>query len=860
MGEVTFNLTEIVESSNFSIVSNPKAEGKVWDIVAIETGLSKNGNLYPADVLKRAVPLFEGAKVFALNYGESIVKFDHLPGEVNGGDPSKFLGNLVGFLKEVRFGSFTKSDGKKGEGIMAKLNVLEGHKWLRENLRDIWNNNKSSMLGFSINGEGKTRMSSMNGRRVVAVDELTAIRSLDIVTDPAAGGEFTRLVASMKKEKNMQEILDLIKAHRPAWLEGFAKVSESEVEEQAKRVIESNLKRAKERLANIPKDEVKSLAEVARGVNVLQSVSELLNEGVVNESLSLLEEWISKTEISKEGTYAYPYVEIKEQTSDVEPEKQKEESEGESKEEPKEDSNETKTEEVSKEEATEDKEKEEMSESVEKIDASAELQKQKNELDLKAASLMIKEAVLDSGLPEKGKDRVIKLLASKGASVTSEDITSAIADERDYISSFTESGKVTGMGDAHSDVTPDIKVGDGEKEKWGKAWDGLFNGGRMIESVEPFHSLHDAWGNITGKYADKFQMADNIFESIKLAFPRNGNRGYEKHLHRLSEGWNTVSKSDGLREAITTSDFSVSFGDSMFRRLQKVYREDPRNDWRKIISSVENLTDATNSFKIQRVGGVGTLPIVNQNAPYQEFTDPTEVSESLTPNKHGALLKLTWEDVLADNLSVVRRIPDILGGSAVRTIHEAVWDEIDTNPSIQGNALISTANINNVSSDPTLAYAAVTDAVTLMRNQTEQNSGKKLGLSPKYLLVGPDKENEAIEITMSTVKVNAAEDATAASFINHLGIQAFPTLGLGRQASPATTFRWYVAADPNDADTIAVGFLGGRDRPEIFVQSPIDTPTAGASFDSDALTFKTRLVFGVKVLDWRWIVGSLATS
>ena len=66
-----------------------------------------------------------------------------------------------------------------------------------------------------------------------------------------------------------------------------------------------------------------------------------------------------------------------------------------------------------------------------------------------------------------------------------------------------------------------------------------------------------------------------------------------------------------------------------------------------------------------------------------------------------------------------------------------------------------------------------------------------------------------------------------------------------------------VVIRPQDAETIVVGFLNGRDAPDIFVQSPIDTPTSGASFDADVLTFKTRLVVGAKVADHRWITGSL---
>jgi hypothetical protein len=78
-------------------------------------------------------------------------------------------------------------------------------------------------------------------------------------------------------------------------------------------------------------------------------------------------------------------------------------------------------------------------------------------------------------------------------------------------------------------------------------------------------------------------------------------------------------------------------------------------------------------------------------------------------------------------------------------------------------------------------------------------------------------------------------------------------LGLGVTAPREND--WYLAGDPNQMDTIEVGFLGGRDTPEMFVQGQ-QTPTAGLFFDRDRVRFKVRYVFGVGLLDFRWIVGN----
>ena len=120
----------------------------------------------------------------------------------------------------------------------------------------------------------------------------------------------------------------------------------------------------------------------------------------------------------------------------------------------------------------------------------------------------------------------------------------------------------------------------------GKAWDGFFNGDASpVDGVPAFTSLHEAFGQITGRWYSPEDMASLIFESISKALPGSPNRRPEDHFTRMRENWATLPQSDLFREAVTTSDFSVAFGDSLFRRLQKTYREDPRNDWRRIVSS-----------------------------------------------------------------------------------------------------------------------------------------------------------------------------------------------------------------------------------------------------------------------------------
>jgi hypothetical protein len=420
------------------------------------------------------------------------------------------------------------------------------------------------------------------------------------------------------------------------------------------------------------------------------------------------------------------------------------------------------------------------------------------------------------------------------------------------------------LADAHQD-TSKLGVGDDEMKKYGHAWDGFFEGdGRMVEGIMPFRSVRQAWGHITNAWCDPEILAYRIMEALGTAFPRDPITTMGKHLDIVRGRWDRFRESQHfLREAIVTSDFPVSFGDSLFRRMQKEYDEDPRNDWRDIVSTIENLSDLTNSQNLIRIGGIGTLPVVNEQAPYQELdggVSPTEENEQLTPEKRGGLVKLTWEDMLADKVGVIRSIPRKLGSASVRTVHELVWDEIESNPTMaDGNALFSAAHNNILDGAGAISYDNVSTLMEQLKKQTEQDSGKRLGLRPSWLIVSPDLAKEANEITESNAKQVPADDATTRSFVNVKNVKTFETLGLG--VTTPNINKYYVTTNNRDGgETIVVGFLGGRDRPDIFIQSPVDTPTSGAAFTADELTFKVRLGLGVQVADHRWAQASLVAG
>lgn len=150
------------------------------DVTLIRAGWSANGKYYSRETLGRAVPAFEGARAYV----------NHPTVSEGKERPERDVRDMAGYYKNVRQaddGSLKgtlKLIGRNGDDLMPLVNEAL--------------TNKPDLLGLSINALGKTKMGEAEGRKGVLVEEIVSARSTstDIVTTPAAGGKFERLMAS----------------------------------------------------------------------------------------------------------------------------------------------------------------------------------------------------------------------------------------------------------------------------------------------------------------------------------------------------------------------------------------------------------------------------------------------------------------------------------------------------------------------------------------------------------------------------------------------------------------------------------------------------------------------------------------
>jgi hypothetical protein len=171
-------------------------------------------------------------------------------------------------------------------------------------------------------------------------------------------------------------------------------------------------------------------------------------------------------------------------------------------------------------------------------------------------------------------------------------------------------------------------------------------------------------------------------------------------------------------------------GDSITRRLIDEYNQPDLQNWRQITSSIVPVNDFRTQ-RIDRIGGYGTLPAVNQGAPYQPLTSPgnEEITYALT--KRGGTEDVTIEMIANDDVRAISKIPTKLGLAAANTLYQFVWNFVTTaagtatnsGATIYDSTALFTgtsghANYVNNGSGSALSQSALSAGRLLMRSQT----------------------------------------------------------------------------------------------------------------------------------------------
>lgn len=225
-----------IESDFVPLVEKAVRRDGTIPIKIIQPGWGSSG-YYPKEVLERDGPsIFKrGTKMF-WNHATPAEEAMRPEGDLNA-----LAAELV---SDARF-----ADGPVGPGLYADAKVFEGY---QGHVNDM-----AKHIGVSIRATGRATQGEAEGRKGPIVQQLTAARSVDFVTEPGAGGQ----------------ILEMFEAARPSQstIHREAQVNEQQFNEAIAKVQQENARLSEALLLRDAKDFVRQAVATANVPDVTKA-------------------------------------------------------------------------------------------------------------------------------------------------------------------------------------------------------------------------------------------------------------------------------------------------------------------------------------------------------------------------------------------------------------------------------------------------------------------------------------------------------------------------------------------------------------------------------------------------------------
>jgi phage head maturation protease len=283
----------------------------------------------------------------------------------------------------------------------------------------------------------------------------------------------------------------------------------------------------------------------------------------------------------------------------------------------------------------------------------------------------------------------------------------------------------------------------------------------------------------------------------------------------------------GERGYHSSSDFPIVLGNTVNRTLRAAYDAQVRTF--QAFSRRATASDFKEITRAQISGLVGNFDSIPEGGEYKEAT-LTEGKETYKLAKYGKKIAITWEALINDDLNAFSRIPQAIAAKAAQKQSDIVYGILLNNPIMADNVALFHASHGNLGTAAAINGTSMSLARAAMRKQKGLENDF-INVSPRFLIVGPDKETEAQQLINATIVATKTVDTNvfrgAAEIITEARI---------------TGNKWFLAADPSQIDTIEYAFLDGEG--ELFTEQR-------TGFDVDGLEIKARMVFAAKAIDHR---------
>lgn len=318
-----------------------------------------------------------------------------------------------------------------------------------------------------------------------------------------------------------------------------------------------------------------------------------------------------------------------------------------------------------------------------------------------------------------------------------------------------------------------------------------------------------------------------------------------------------------FKAAMTTSDFSSLFSDTLDRMIIQGYDRYPKT-YRQYLK-IGSVRDFREVERFRMSGGQDGLTKVPEGGDYEEGKRDT-ASYSFGVAKYGKLFKITMEALVNDDLDAFRALPEVMAEDAAMSENKFAVALYAANTTLfSATHAVNGVNYSNISTK-TLTLANLKVELAKMAAYIDED-GNPVMNAPVYLVVSPALHIPALEI-VTQISPNTVGDVNVIAANNMLQVVVEPFLPIVDPTNGATS--WYLFAPATARNYAAeMAFLQGHEEPQVFIRESNARALSGgnympdANFETDTVAWKIRHIWGGShanpIGGWRFALWSNGT-
>jgi ATP-dependent protease ClpP protease subunit len=294
------------------------------------------------------------------------------------------------------------------------------------------------------------------------------------------------------------------------------------------------------------------------------------------------------------------------------------------------------------------------------------------------------------------------------------------------------------------------------------------------------------------------------------------------------------SKPGLIRAAMSTSDFTSLLGNVAGKSLARGYELAPTTH--AIWTASREVPD----YKPQTLVNLSEAPALLAVREAGEYKSGS-LSDSATTfqvSKYGRIVEITEEALVNDDTGAFTGLPFAMGQAARRNECDLTYATLIANPVLSdGEPLFHASHGNLAAIGTALSIQSLSLARAAMRRQKGLAGLAFLDPQPKFLIVPVALESQAEQLIASLSDPTVLGGATPIpEFVRGLTVVADPRL------DENSTAAWYLAASPNQIESILRAYLQGQMEP---------TTEENREFRRDVVSLKVKHAVAVGVVDHR---------